>query len=98
MSRTGGFFQRRMDLPSTIALLNKEHANSRLYVSLLEANPQAVVEDKIMPTLPLSVINVMEGMRGTQDMVLVGESSVSEASTPLEYVVTGQQVITVNIR
>ncbi len=98
MSRTGGFFQRRMDLPSTIALLNKEHANSRLYVSLLEANPQAVVEDKVMPTLPLSVINVMEGMRGTQDMVLVGESSVSEASTPLDYVVTGQQVITVNIR
>jgi hypothetical protein len=98
MRRTGGFFQRRMDLASTIALLNKEHGNSRLYVSLLEANPQAVVEDKVMPTLPLSVINVMEGMRGTQDMVVVGESSVSEASTPLDYVVTGQQVITVNVR
>jgi hypothetical protein len=98
MRRTGGFLQRRMDLSSTIALLNKEHENSRLYVSLLEANPQAVVEDKVMPALPLSVINVMEGMRGTQDMVLVGESSVSEASTPLDYVVTGSQVITVNVR
>jgi hypothetical protein len=98
MRRTGSYFQRRMDLPSTIALLNKEHSNSRLYVSLLEANPQAVVEDKVMPTLPLSVINVMEGMRGTQDMMVVGESSVSEASTPLDYVVTGQQVITVNVR
>jgi len=98
MRRTGGFFQRRMDLNSTIALLNKEHENSRLYVSLLEANPQAVVEDKVMPALPLSVINVMEGMRGTQDMVLVGESSVSEASTPLDYVVTGSQVITVNVK
>jgi hypothetical protein len=98
MSRAGGSFQRRMDLQSTIAQLNKEHENSRLYVSLLEANPQAVVEDKVMPTLPLSVINVMDGMRGTQDMVLVGESSVSEASTPFDYVVTGQQVITVNIR
>lgn len=98
MSRTGGSFQRRMDLQSTIAQLNKEHENSRLYVSLLEANPQAVVEDKVMPTLPLSVINVMDGMRGTQDMVLVGESSVSEASTPFDYVVTGSQVISVNIR
>lgn len=98
MSHTSGTFQRRMDLQSTIAQLNKEHENSRLYVSLLEANPQAVVEDKVMPTLPLSVINVMDGMRGTQDMVLVGESSVSEASTPFDYVVTGQQVITVNIR
>ena len=98
MRRTNGFVQRRMDLASTIAQLNKEHANSRLYVSLLEANPQAVVEDKVMPTLPLSVLNVMEGMRGTQDMVLVAESSVSEASTPLDYVVTGAQVITVNVR
>ncbi|MDT8069140.1 MAG: SpoIVB peptidase S55 domain-containing protein [Terriglobia bacterium] len=97
MSHTG-LQQRRMDLQSTIAQLNKQHENSRLYVSLLEANPQAVVEDKVMPTLPLSVINVMEGMRGTQDMVLVGESSVSEASTPFDYVVTGSQVITVNIR
>ena len=73
---------RRLDLGSTIALLNKEHTNSQLYVSLLEANPQAMVDDKVMPTLPLSVMNVMDGMRGTQDMVVVGESAINEASTP----------------
>ena len=47
-------------------LLNKEHSNSQVYVSLLEANPQAMVDDKVMPTLPLSVMNVMEGMRGSR--------------------------------
>jgi hypothetical protein len=86
------------DLASTIALLNKEHSNSSLYVSLLEASPQAQVGDKVMPTLPLSVMNVMDGMRGTQDMVLVGESSVSESSAPIDYVVSGAQVITVSVR
>src|SRR6266568_5308382 len=91
-------FARNYDLASTIALLNKDHSNSSLYVSLLEASPQAQVGDKIMPTLPLSVMNVMEGMRGTQDMVLVGESSVSESSAPIDYVVSGAQVITVNVR
>jgi hypothetical protein len=91
-------FARNYDLASTIALLNKEHSNSSLYVSLLEASPQAQVGDKVMPTLPLSVMNVMEGMRGTQDMVLVGESSVSESSAPIDYVVSGAQVITVNVR
>ena len=85
-------------MASTIALLNKEHANSRLYVSLLEANPSAMVEDKVMPTLPLSVMNVMEGMRGTQDMVVVGESSVNESSTPLDYVVSGAQIIIVTVK
>ncbi len=89
---------RRLDLASTIALLNKDHSNDKLYVSLLEANPQAMVEDKVMPTLPLSVINVMDGMRGTQDMVVVGESAVNESSTPLDYVVSGAQVITVSVK
>ncbi len=98
MRRVGSSYGRRLDLGSTIALLNKEHANHRLYVSLLEANPQAMVEDKVMPALPLSVMNVMEGMRGTQDMVVVGESAVNESSTPLDYVVSGAQVITVNIK
>jgi len=98
MRRTGSNTSRRFDLGSTIALLNKEHENSRVYVSLLEANPQAMVEDKVMPTLPLSVMNVMEGMRGTQDMVVVGESSVNEASTPVDYVVSGAQVITIDVK
>lgn len=89
---------RKLDLSSTIAQLNKEHINSRLYVSLLEANPEAMVQDKVMPTLPLSVMNVMDGMRGTQDMVVSGESSVNEASTPLDYVVSGAQVITVTVK
>ena len=90
---------RKLDLASTIALLNREHANNRVYVSLLEADPEAMVADKIMPTLPLSVMNVMDGMRGTQEMVVLGESSVNEASTPpQDFVVSGAQVLTLTIK
>jgi hypothetical protein len=98
MRRVAPALSRSMDLASTIAMLNKEHSNTHLYVSLLEANPQAMVEDKVMPTLPLSVMNVMEGMRGTQDMVVIGESAVNEASEPMDYVVSGAQVISVTIK
>jgi SpoIVB peptidase S55 len=98
MRRLSSGLSRRLDLGSTIALLNKEHANNRLYVSMLEADPQAMIEDKVMPTLPLSVMNVMDGMRGTQDMVVIGESSVSEASMPLDYVVSGSQIISLTIK
>ena len=92
-------FGRKLGLGPTIALLNKEHANNRVYVSLLEADPEAMVADKVMPTLPLSVMNVMEGMRGTQEMVVLGESSVNEASTtPLEYAVAGGQILTITVR
>jgi hypothetical protein len=89
---------RRLPLGSTIALLNKEHSNSQVYVSLLEPNPQAMVSDNVMPTLPLSVINVMDSMRSTQEMVVVGESATSEASVPVDYVVSGAQVITINVK
>jgi hypothetical protein len=89
---------RKLALGSTIALLNKEHSNTSVYVSLLEPNPQAMVSDNVMPALPLSVINVMDGMRGTQDMYVVGESSTSEASVAVDYVVSGAQVITLNVK
>jgi hypothetical protein len=89
---------RRMDLNSTIEIINKEHLNDHLYVSLLEANPQATVEDKVMPAVPLSVMNVMEGMRATQEMVVFNESAVNEASTPVGYVVSGAQIISVSIK
>jgi len=98
MRRAPANMSRRLDLSSTIALLNKEHSNSQVYVSLLEPNPQAMVDDKVMPTLPLSVINVMDGLRGTQDMIVVGESAVDEASTPVDYVVSGSQIITLTIK
>jgi hypothetical protein len=44
------------------------------------------------------VMNVMEGMRGNQDMVVSGESAVNEASAPVDYVVAGAQVISVSIK
>jgi hypothetical protein len=92
-------FGRKLDLASTIALLNKEHSNNRVYVSLLEADPEARVADKVMPTLPLSVMNVMDGMRGNQEMIVSAESSVDEtATTPLDYVVSGAQLLTITVK
>ena len=99
MRRGSPMLSRKLALAPTIALLNKERANNRVYVSLFEADPEAMVADKVMPTLPLSVMNVMENMRGNQDMVVLGESSVNEASTePLDYVVSGAQVLLINIK
>jgi hypothetical protein len=92
-------FSRRLDLASTIAWLNKQHSNNRVYVSLLQADPEAMIADKVMPSLPLSIMNVMDGMRGTQEMTVQAESSVNEAATaPLDYMVSGAHVLTINIK
>ena len=99
IGRMNPAFGRKLDLASTIAVLNKEHANNRVYVSLLEADPEAHVADKVMPTLPISVMNVMEGMRGSQEMTVSGESNVDETATPpLDYVVSGAELLTVTVK
>lgn len=99
MHRATPMMNRALGLGPTIALLNKEHANDRVYVSLIDSDPEAMIADKVMPTLPLSVMNVMDNMRGTQDMIVLGESSVSEASTDaLDYVVSGAQMLTINVK
>jgi hypothetical protein len=99
LSRTSAAFGRKLDLASTISLLNKEHSNNRVYVSLLEADPEVRVADKVMPTLPISIMNVMDGMRSNQEMVVSGESNVDETATaPLDYVVSGAQLLTVTIK
>jgi hypothetical protein len=99
MRRSMPVFARKLDLGSTITVLNREHSNNRVYVSLLEADPEAMVADKVMPTLPLSVMNVMDGMRGTQEMIVLGDSSVNEAATgPQDYVVSGAQLLTITIK
>jgi hypothetical protein len=99
VGRMNPAFGRKLDLASTIALLNKEHTNNRVYVSLLEADPEARVADKVMPTLPISVMNVMEGMRGNQEMIVSGESNVDEtAGAALDYVVSGAQLLTITVK
>ncbi len=97
--RRGPSGVQKLDLASTIAVLNKQHVHNRVYVSVLNEDPEAMVADKVMPALPLSVMNVMDGMRGTQDMTVVGESSVSETATPpLDFVVAGAQLLPITIK
>ena len=60
MHRGTPMMNRGLGLGPTIALLNKERANDRVYVSLIGSDPEAMIADKVMPTLPLSVMNVMD--------------------------------------
>ena len=97
--RRGSGAAQKLDLASTIGVLNKQHENNRAYVSVLNEDPEAMVADKVMPALPLSVMNVMDGMKGTQDMTVLGESSVSETATPpLDFVVSGGQLLSITIK
>src|SRR5437660_2840327 len=97
--RRGPATTQKLDLASTIGVLNKQHGNNRVYVSVLDEDPEAMVADKVMPALPLSVMNVMDGMHGPEDMTVLGQSSVSETATaPLDFVVSGAQLLPITMK
>lgn len=78
------------DIPQTVAMLNEERSNNRLYVSLIRSQPTVYSDEKVLPSLPASVLNVMQSGRATNhEFVSSPESAHEQASIPFDVVITG---------
>jgi hypothetical protein len=78
------------DVPQTVALLNEERSNTNLYVSLIESQPTVYSDEKVLPSLPASVMNVMQSGRTTNhEFVSSPESAHEQLSVPFDTVITG---------
>jgi hypothetical protein len=86
-----------LDMAATIAQLNSRHPSDRLYVTLLAPEVQAAVDGHTLSGLPLSMANVLEPLKENKGMVLNGESAMPMASLPMDAVVSGQQVVTLQV-
>ena len=86
------------DLSGTIHQLNSAHADDRLYVTLLLPNAQAVIDGRTLPSIPISMANVLEPLRANRGMSLHGESVVPVTSIPVDAMLSGQQVISLDIQ
>jgi hypothetical protein len=89
--------EQRSDLAGVIRQLNSTHANDQLYVSLLLPDPQAVVDGRTLPSIPVSMANVLSPLRANREMSLNGESVVPVTSIPVDAMLSGQQVVSLNI-
>src|SRR5206468_7145344 len=86
------------DIPQTVAMLNDERSNNRLYVSLLESQPTVYSDEKVLPSLPASVLNVMQSGRATNhEFVSTPESAHEQTSVPLDRVVTGSYSLKIHV-
>jgi hypothetical protein len=99
MQSMAGMMNRFMDLPETVSLLNQERTNNKLYVSLVEASPTAYYDDKTMPSLPSSVLNVMQAGRAANRSVITSpETAVEQTALPFDYVVTGSYTLRIHVK
>jgi hypothetical protein len=84
-------------LDQLIQLLNQERHNDRLYVALLQSSPTMLVEDKRLPNVPLSEINVI-GQRNPGRTTVLRQSELAERSVPMHEVITGHQYLTITVK
>jgi hypothetical protein len=99
LQNTAGFMNRFLDLSQTVSLLNQERTNNRLYVSLVSGTPTAYYDDKTMPSMPASVLNVMQaGRASNRAVVTTPETAVEQTSVPFDYMVTGSYSLKVHVK
>ena len=94
-----GFGPRVNSLEQLISLLNRERRNDRLYVAVFQQAPTLLVEDKVLPNVPLSQMNVLnhQAALGRPGNILFF-SVLNENSEPLDQVLTGSHWLRLTVR
>jgi hypothetical protein len=99
MQNMAGFLNRYIDLRQTVSLINQERSNNKLYISLLQASPTAYYDDKTLPSLPPSVLNVLQTGRAASRSVITSADSASEQmAIPFDYVISGSYTLKITVK
>jgi hypothetical protein len=99
LQNMAGFVNRYKNLPETVSLINQERTNNKLYVSLVQASPTAYYDDKTLPSLPSSVLNVMQaGRAANRGLVTSPETATEQMALPFDYVVTGSYSLRIHVK
>ena len=86
-----------LELSSIIHQMNSAHEDDQLYVTLLLPNAQAVVDGRTLASIPISMANVLEPLRTNRGISLNGESVVPVTSIKVDAMLTGMQVVSLEI-
>ena len=86
-----------LSVAATIAQLNSDHPSNRLYVTLLAPQTQAALDGRTLPSLPISMANVLNPLRQDHALTLHGESAIPVTSLPVHAMLSGKQVITLQV-
>ena len=85
------------DLNQLIDAVNTARRNNRLYVQLLRPDAGAVVNGRRLTSLPPSVLTVLGADRSGGGLTPLRNAVVREWSIPLDHVVSGSRVLTIDL-
>ena len=90
-----------LNLKRAIEQLNQLHANDRVYVTLLAPQPQASMDGMDLPSVPLSMANVLQPTTpgpGGEAFHLRGETAVPLGSAAVDAALDGFAVVTLEVQ
>jgi hypothetical protein len=88
-----------IDIKQTVSLMNQERSNNKLYVSLVEPRPTVFYEDKTLPSLPASIMNVMQTDRtASRRLQSSSESAMEQGSIPFDMLIEGSFSLRVTVK
>ncbi len=85
-------------LEELIDLVNRERPNDRLYATLLQPTPTILVEDKEMPNVPVSEINILDQRQNPGGARLLWQSTAGEWSVEMHQVIAGERVLAITVK
>ena len=80
-----------------MSALNREPANNRLYITLMQPALTAHLGDKSLPNMPLSMLNVMRKSSPGR-LTLEPQSVLAQTSMDLNSIVSGNHSITLRVK
>jgi len=95
-----GFRLRLTSLDQLISLINRERTSDQLYVAVFQPTPTMLLEDKVLPSVPLSQINVLnsDSFLRQGESLFYPQSILTEAAVPHGQVITGSYWLAVTVR
>jgi hypothetical protein len=88
-----------IDIKQTVSLMNQERSNNKLYISLVEPRPTVFYEDKTLPSLPASIMNVMQTDRtASRHLQSSAESAIEQGSIPFDMLIDGSYSLRITVK
>jgi hypothetical protein len=85
-------------LEELIKLINRGRQNDCLYATLLQPTTTLLVEDKVMPNVPSSEINVLDQRQSVGGARLLHQSLAGSWSAEMHQVITGERTLTIIVK
>jgi hypothetical protein len=99
MQSTAAASEPFIDIKQTVSLMNQERSNNKLYVSLVEPRPTVFYEDKTLPDLPASIMNVMQTDRtASRHLQASSESAIEQGSIPFDMLIDGSFSLRITVK